>query len=111
MAISPGGVFPCGRPRAIEQTRLRQQYKWTIGVPARPHCLFRLGNLFEAPTQMHRRRSRAIPRFPRNRCVQRVVHFECCGTIPVSHQQALVALSEFVSSNLEELPRSHVTKQ
>src|ERR1700722_14030338 len=45
MAISPGGVLACGRPRAIEQTWLRQQYKWTIGVPAHPNCLFRLGNL------------------------------------------------------------------
>src|ERR1700757_1653451 len=111
MTIGPCRMFAARCPRAIEQTRLRQQNKRMIGVLAVSHCLLRGSNLFKASSQMHRRGSQAIDCLPRNRCVQRIVHFEDAGSVAEALQPSPVALRESFPANFDELTRSQITEK
>src|SRR5208282_4388204 len=92
MTISPCRMFAPWSARAVEETRLNQQYERTLGVTSGSHRLFRRSNLLKASSQMHRCCSQATRSFPRNRCVQRVVHFEDAGAVAISFQSPFVVL-------------------
>src|SRR6202041_253482 len=64
VAVRPRRLFGCGSAGWIKQTWLSEQDKWGIGGPPLSSRLLRCGNLFKAPSQVHRRRTQACRSLP-----------------------------------------------
>src|ERR1017187_3377444 len=83
MAISPCGMFPLRSARRVEQTGLRQQNKWALGMVSMPHGFLRRSNLLQSASQMYGCGAQAFGGPPRNRARQGVVNFEDAGAVTI----------------------------
>ena len=84
--------------------------KWAVGRGPRPRLLFGQFEFGKRAAQMHGRRPSAFRRFPRNRAVQRPVHFEHAHAIPVSLETAAVGRRQPRAGDFQERTRRQVAQ-
>src|SRR5512133_369397 len=76
VAVRPRRVLADGRARVVEETLLREQDKWLVGVPSLPARALGLDDLCRRAAEVDGGRACSVGRAPRDRAVERVVDFE-----------------------------------
>src|SRR5260370_20666914 len=96
MAIGPEDVSVIRCARSIEERRLRDEHKRSLGVLVVSDSIFCLGDLFERPTEMHGDGATACRCPPRDGLRECVIQFEGTRAIlkslkctPVCGQEAI----------------------
>src|ERR1019366_7051043 len=110
MAISPCGMFPLRSARRVEQTGLRQQNKWVLGMVSMPHGFLRRSNLLQSASQMYGCGAQAFGGPPRNRARQGVVNLEDAWAVTVLLQLMPIRRGQPLAGHPQQLARSHITQ-
>src|SRR5882724_5790697 len=90
MTVGPSDVPTLGRPRRIEQARLRQQHKRLLRVFTAANRCLGAGYLSGGPAQVHGGSPRARSSSPPDRTGECIIHFEGTGAVAKSRKPALI---------------------
>jgi len=88
MTIRPRNVLPGGSASRIKQAGLDQQNKRPLARATLTHRRFRGGDFLECSPQVNRGGAQTFCRLPRNRAMQRVIHFEHSRSVAEAGQSS-----------------------
>ena len=101
VAVSPNGVLARRGARGVEERLLHEQHVRFFGMLALPRVTFGLRDLGQRAAEMNGDRARTILRLPRDRPVEREIHFEHARSVAKFLQSATIARRESRSGNLQ----------
>lgn len=111
VTIGPCGMRSGGRAHVIKQAGLREQDEGTFGDSALGHFVFRAGNLFQRPAQVHGCCEPAFTRAPRDGLCQGVVNFECAGAEMKFAEPLEIGRGETGSGDRRQMARRNIAQR
>src|SRR5207244_8915886 len=105
VAIPPRRMPAFRRATPIESARLDQQHERLVRYAAVPGLELAPRDFLERAAQVHSTCARALRGAPRDRAIQRPVHFECGHAISVTLEGGAVRRGQSMTGYAQERPR------
>src|SRR5919202_990322 len=108
VAVSPDGVFSFGGARPVEEALLGEQDERALGMFPPPDGGFSMRNLLQRAAQVDGSGPPVRSGLPGDRTVEREVHLEDAGAVPVAIEGLSVMIREVLPCDLKQLARRYV---